>query len=152
MSQPPLATTHDQTPRSAYARIDGLVYFARMLDKIRLRAAGRLRADYHENLGSGFDARCCSFLGVAYPALCERVRATNGTDEEILDWCHSQGVKPGDEQVLVWNKFMTKRGWRDEDDGSTQELEEYKAGSGLAHRTDIATFFDYYEVDEGRAP
>ena len=45
---------------------------------------------------------------------------------------------------------MLKRGWRDEDDGSTLELEAYKAGSGLAHRTDLVTFFDYYEVDEGR--
>ena len=47
---------------------------------------------------------------------------------------------------------MLKRGWRDEDDGSTQELERYKASSGLAHRTDLVTFFDYYEVDEGRKP
>jgi len=52
--------------------------------------------------------------------------------------------------MLIWNKFMLKRGWRDEDDGSTQELERYKAASGLAHRQDILTFFDYYDVDEGR--
>ena len=31
-------------------------------------------------------------------------------------------------------------------------LEVDKAKRGLAHRTDIVTFFDYYEVDEGRAP
>jgi len=47
---------------------------------------------------------------------------------------------------------MLKRGWRDEDDGSTQELESYKAASGLADRADLVTFFDYYEVDEGRKP
>ena len=46
---------------------------------------------------------------------------------------------------------MVKRGWRDEGDGSTQELESYKARSGLAHRTDLVTYFDYYEVDEKRA-
>ena len=57
-----------------------------------------------------------------------------------------------DEHILVWNKFMVKRGWRDEDDGSTQELEAYKAAIGLAHRADLVTFFDYYEVDEGRRP
>ena len=51
-----------------------------------------------------------------------------------------------------WNKFMLKRGWRDEDDGSTQELLRYKASSGLSDRNDILTFFDYYEVDEGRKP
>ena len=63
-------------------------------------------------------------------------------------WEHS----PDAEQVLVWNKFMLKRGWRDEDDGSTQELAAYKAASGLAHRADLLTFFDYYDVDEGRRP
>lgn len=133
-------------PCSAYDRTGGLVYFARMLDKIRLHAAGQLRADFHANLGLGFDARCCRLLGIEYSKLCERVLA-GGSDGEILAWCP---VCPTDEQVLVWNKFMLKRGWRDEDDGSTQELESYKAASGLAHRADLVTFFDYYEVDEGR--
>ena len=138
-------------PRSAYDCTCGIVYFARMLDKIRLRAAGALLADYHANLGSGFDGRCCRFLGVNYAALRERV-LIGGTDDEILAWCFANGRGPTEEQILVWNKFMAKRGWRDEDDGSTQELERYKASSGLAHRTDLVTFFDYYEVDEGRKP
>ena len=137
--------------RSAYALTGGLVYFARMLDKIRLHAAGRLRADYQANLGGGFDARCCRLLGVSYPALCEHTLA-GGDDEELLRWCYEHGTRLGAEQILIWNKFMTKRGWRDEDDGSTRELEAYKTASGLAHRTDLLTFFDYYEVDEGRRP
>ncbi len=141
----------DHVPRSAYDRTSGLVYFARMLDKIRLHAAGQLRGDYHANLGDGFDARCCRLLGVTYPALRERTHA-GGTDDEVLAWCHAHGTRPTEEQLLVWNKFMEKRGWRDEDDGSTQELEAYKSASGLAHRTDLVTFFDYYEVDEGRRP
>ena len=141
----------ETTPRSAFDRTGGIVYFARMLDKIRLHAAGRLRADYHANLGGGFDGRCCRFLGVAYEALRERV-LSGGSDEEIFEWCCTSGTRPNAEQVLVWNKFMLKRGWRDEDDGTTKELENYKAGSGLAHRTDLVTFFDYYEVDEGRKP
>lgn len=138
-------------PRSAYDPTGGIVYFARMLDKIRLHAANRLREDFHANLGVGFDGRCSRFLGVSHEAIRERVLA-GGSDEEILAWCFAKGRQPNDEQVLVWNKFMLKRGWRDEDDGSTQELEAYKAASGLAHRADIVTFFDFYEVDEGRKP
>jgi gluconokinase len=141
----------NSVPRSAYDRTGGIVYFARMLHKIRVHAAGTLRTDYHANLGSGFDGRCCRFLGVDYAALRDRVRA-GGTDDEVLAWCFEQGGRRTDEQILIWNKFMLKRGWRDEDDGATQELERYKATSGLAHRTDILTFFDYYEVDEGRSP
>lgn len=141
----------DHVPCSAYECIGGIVYFARMLDKIRLHATGSLRPDFHANLGSGFDGRCCRFLGVEYSALRERVLA-GGIDSEILVWCFAEGTRPNEEQILVWNKFMLKRGWRDEDDGSTQELNRYKAASGLAHRADILTFFDYYEVDEGRKP
>jgi len=143
--------TKHKAPRSAYDLTGGLVYFSRMLDKIRLHAAGALRPDFHSNLGLGFDGRCCRFLGVEYAALCPRVLA-GGSDEEILAWCFIQGTQPNDEQILVWNKFMLKRGWRDEDDGSTQELESYKTSSNLAHRSDIVTFFDYYETDEGRQP
>ena len=148
------ATENLSVPRSAYDRVGGVVYFARMLHKIRLHAAGRLREDYLSNLGGAFDGRCCRFLGVTYDELRQRVLADGGTatDEEIFEWCGQRGTRPNEEQVLVWNKFMSKRGWRDEDDGTTQELEDYKAGSGLAHRAEILTFFDYYDVDEGRRP
>jgi len=136
-------------PRSAYDQVGGLVYFARMLDKIRKKAAGLLPPEYHPNLGKGFDGRTVRFLEVDYEELRERVRQ-GGTDEEILDWCYEKGRQPGDEKTLVWNGFMIKRGWRDEADGTTAELERYKAGSGLSHRKDLVTLFDYYEVDEGR--
>jgi gluconokinase len=56
----------DRVPRSAYDRTGGIVYFARMLDKIRLYAAGNLRADFHANLGTGSDGLCCRFLEVGY--------------------------------------------------------------------------------------
>ncbi len=146
-----MQTNPQNVPRSAYDRTGGIVYFARMLHKIRLYAAGNLRADFHANLGSGFDGRCCRFLGMEYAALRGRV-LKGGTDEEVLAWCFVNGNRPNEEQVMIWNKFMLKRGWRDEDDGSTQELERYKVSSGLGHRKDITTFFDYYEVDEGRKP
>ena len=145
------SSSNARCPRSAYDQVGGLVYFARMLDKIRLKATGKLSADYHENLGKGFDGRCIRFLGVNYAALCERV-SQGGSDEEILTWCFEKGRKPSEEELLVWNSFLRKRGWRDEAEGVSQELDNYKLKSGLAHRTDIQTFFDYYEVDEGRRP
>jgi len=141
-----------ELPCSAFNKVGGIVYFARMIDKICLHAAELLPREYHKNLGVGFDGRCCRFLGIGYADVRKRVLDGLIMDEEILEWCFFSGTKPTEEQILVWNKFMLKRGWRDEDDGSTQELEAYKAVSGLAHRTDLVTFFDYYEVDEGRKP
>jgi hypothetical protein len=133
-------------PRSAYDKVGGIVYFARMLDKIRLKATEKLPADYHKNLGVGFDGRCCRFLGVNYAAVQQRV-LQKSTDEEILQWCFDHGRKPNEEEILIWNAFMTKRGWRDD---NTQELSRYKAESGFADRSEIQTLFDYYEFDEGR--
>ena len=134
--------------RSPHQRTGGLVYFARMIDKIRRHAAGELPGEYHANLGGGFDGSCCRFLWVEYPALVERVKSGGGSDEEILAWAFQQGRKPDEQEVLVWNEFMRKRGWNDE---ATERLESRKAESGLSDRADIQTFFDYIDADEGRA-
>ena len=37
--------------RSPAEKVGGIVYFGRMLDKIRLHARGELAPDYHPNLG-----------------------------------------------------------------------------------------------------
>ena len=128
--------------RSSYERVGGLVFFGRMLDKIRLNAQGKLPPDY--NLGPGMDGRTARFLGVEYAKIAERT-LQGGTDEEILEWCFQHGQRPNDEQILVWNSFMSKRGWRDE---ASEGLEEEKRERGFAHRDDIQTFFDFHKADE----
>ena len=70
-----------------------------------------------------------------------------GSDPELLEWCYSNGRRLGDEEIFVWNQFMTRRGWNDD---ASEELEEYKAAAGLAGRSDVRTFFEFYEADEGR--
>ncbi len=135
---------------SAYAKVGGLVWVPRMLEKIRRHAAGGLPADYVPYLGKGFDKRCALFLGVDYGALTARV-LEGGTDEEILAWCFVTGRQPSENEILVWNEYMIKRGWRDTD-RAPNDLQEYKDKYGMGHRTDILTYFDFYEVDEGRRP
>jgi hypothetical protein len=51
-------------PLSAYQETLGMIYFSRMLDKIRMRTAGNLREDFRDNLGSGFDSRCANYFRV----------------------------------------------------------------------------------------
>ena len=69
--------------RSPYAKVGRLVYFGRMLDKIRLHAQGRLPADYIENLGDKtpgmFDTRCCAFLRVPYDDIRRRTLEARAT-------------------------------------------------------------------------
>ena len=132
---------------SSYAKVGRLVYFGRMLDKIRLQAADRLPADYHANLGIGFDARTCTFLGVAYADLKTRTLA-GGSDAEILAWAHTNGTPRSDDECNVWSRFMMKIGWRDD---RHAVLQERIASYGLSGKP-IETFFDLNEFDEGRDP
>jgi len=135
---------------SAYEKVGGIVWIPRMLDKIRLRAKGNLPADFHANVGKGFDGRCVRFLGVSHDAVVERV-LKGETDEQVLAWCMEHGSRPTADQILIWNEFMIKRGWRDTD-SPPGKLQEHKEKSGLGNRADILTFFDYYDVDEKRKP
>jgi gluconokinase len=134
--------------RSPRDKVCGLVFFGRMLDKIRLQAAGKLPEGYHvgdENPG-WFDARCVRFLGVRFADLSNYVLTHQCTDEEALSWCWAHGRKPTDEEVMIWNTFLTKRGWNDE---GSEGLQNRKIESGMTDRADIQTFFDYIEADEG---
>ena len=128
----------------------GIVVFARVLDKIRLNAEGKLPTGYHLGIVEGnrtFDDRLCKFLAVDFDALTART-LTGGTDDEILEWCFTQGRRPDTEQTEVWNTFLTKRGWRD---SGSAGLVKNKEEAGLSHRDDLTTYFDLMDVEEGRA-
>ena len=133
--------------RSPAEKVDGLVYFGRMLDKIRAHAKGELPADWSANLGKGFDGRCLRFLGLKYEDLVERVLSEDGTDEEILRWALAHGHNRSEDDMALWSEFMRKCGWNDE---ITPTLERRKRESGLEQRDDIQTMFQYIDVDEGR--
>ncbi len=133
--------------RSPAEKIGGLVYFGRMLDKIRAHAKGKLPAEYVEKLGSGFDGRCVRFLGIGYEDLVARLKE-GGTDEEIFQWAFERGRKLSEEDIENWNEFMRKCGWKDV---VSPILDRRKKESGLQNRDDIETMFQYIDVDEGRA-
>jgi len=132
--------------RSSPEKVAGIVYFGRMIDKIRLQATGRLPSGY--NLGdsdwSWFDARCTRFLVIDYAALVDRV-LRDGTDQEILNWCFETDRRPSEEEIEIWNGFMLTRGWRDD---SSEELAAHKRARGFAQRDDIQTWFDFHRADE----
>ncbi|HZZ58269.1 MAG TPA: DUF5069 domain-containing protein [Opitutaceae bacterium] len=138
--------------RSPYDKVGRLVYFGRMLDKIRLHAAGQLPADYLSNLGDAkrgmFDTRCCHFLRVAYADIRERTLAPGATDESVLAWAEAAGGRRSDEECEVWNGFLMKRGWHDPAE-NVAFLRRRVKESGLENRG-IETYFDYIDHDEGR--
>ena len=137
--------------RSCYGKVGRFVYFGRMLDKIRLHAAGQLPAEYQANLGDAqffvLDGRCCRFLGVRYADLRKRT-LVGGTDEEVLAWVQANGTSRTDEECHVWNRFIVKLGWRDE---RSAVLPQRIRDAGLEGKP-IETIIDHIEYDEGRDP
>jgi hypothetical protein len=139
----------EQFPCSPYQALKGLVYFPRMLDKIRLQAAGHLPKAYEEFLGINFDGRCLNLLGVKYDDVKKRV-AAGDSDEAVLDWCLQNGRKPTAEDIETWSGFMTKRGWRDE---ASERIAFRLTEAGMENRDkEVATMFDFIEIDERRTP
>src|SRR5262245_61576947 len=135
--------------RSPFQQVKSIVYFGRMLDKIRLAAAGKLPEGWQAMRGAAtkgtFDWRCCQFLHLDYAAL-EAETLKGGGDEALLEWAFAHGRRPDEQEIEVWNGFMTKRGWRD---AGTQRLNERLAEIGLPPAT-VETMFEFIDLDEGR--
>jgi len=128
-------------PKSAYIKTRDIVFFARMLDKMRMDLAGELAEEYQEKMRTPrcYNSRCLGFLGVEYDDVFALVQQGKG-DEEIIDWCFANGRQPNEEEIEVWNQFMEKKGWRDEE---SEQLEDYKAdwrtGTTLSLSSTITT-------------
>ncbi len=141
-----------QFPVSDHVKTRGVVYFARLVDKIRLHAAGKLPADYVTHLGfadsTSFDARFSRFWELDYEAIKART-LKGGTAEEIFDDLFAGRQPLNVEQVFVWNLFLLKRGWRD---SGTAGVVAEKAAAGIPDRADVQTYVDMHDIDEGRQP
>ena len=137
---------HETFPCSPKEETNGLPYFARMCEKIRLHAAGKLHPDLRENLGRAMDAWTCEFLSIDYEALKQAV-LTGKTNQQALEWAQQAGTQRTETERNWWCSYMRNVGFRDDlSDRLKQRIEE----SGLSHREDILTMFDYIDADEGR--
>lgn len=133
-------------PRSGHEMMSGWVYLPRFIDKIRLHLAGKLHADYQENLTKGFDGAWLKAAGVQADTFIQVVKDSI-TDGQVADWV-AKNVKKTDAEKKAFNDFVLNRGR--EDDAVKARLKMRKEESGLAHRDDLQTFIDYIDADEKR--
>jgi uncharacterized protein DUF5069 len=135
-------------PKSPKEMTGGMMFFPRMLDKIRLHERGELSEEYHANLGRPrtADGACTNFLRINYGVLRQRV-LKGGTDEEILEWCYTNGRRLNEGDLVVWNGFASKLGWND---FASSILDEQKQKCGISERADINTIPDFIDFDEKR--
>jgi hypothetical protein len=133
-------------PRSPREMMAGWVHLPRFIDKIRLKRAGKLGADYQENFTKGFDGLWLKAAGVNAD---EFIRIVEGslTDGEVCDWV-ARDVRKTTAEKETFNTFVVNRG--SDEPGAKARLEKRKGELGLAHRADVLTFVDMIDADEKR--
>lgn len=134
-------------PRSPRETMDGWSYLPRYIDKIRLHLAGKLHADYQENLGKGFDGFWLKAAGLTHEQFVEVVK-NSITDGEVCDWVRRNVKKSPADKAAHWQEVLSRPPANDE--AAVARLKMRKEQSGLAHRNDIKTFVDYIDADEKR--
>lgn len=145
----------ENTLRSPRETLGGFVILPRLIDKVRLKAAGRLPEDYYDNLlrpidpESGFyplDGRFLDFTGLD-PVALQRAILDHPTDEAVLLWVERHGCSRTLEERRYWARSIESS----LPDSRRTEIRKMNYPS-LAHRSDIGTLspFDLIDIDEGR--
>lgn len=133
--------------RSSRETMLGWVHLPRYIDKIRLRLRSELAEDYLPNLGKGFDAMWLEAAGLTHEEMVKQVEQSV-TDGQVAEWLRKR-VSVSAEVVAAFNtRVLTAP--NPGNAAAVARLEERKAKDGLAHRTDVRTFVDYADADEGR--
>lgn len=126
----------------------GWMHLPRYIDKIRLHLAGKLAPDYQGNLGKGFDERWLKAAGLVHEQFVNVVR-NSITDGQVADWVLKNVPRTEAEKAAHRAGMLN---YPAADDQPMQDrLALRKEQSGLANRTDIKTFVDYIDADEGRS-
>src|SRR6266545_5200870 len=98
-------------PRSPTALLGGIAHLARLIDKIRLRNAGRIQ-DYNY-ITVGFDKYLIDFLKIDPKTFEQRV-LEGGTDEDLLAWVLAHSRKPSQDEITQWSQGLIVSGPKDE--------------------------------------
>jgi hypothetical protein len=134
-------------PRSPRETMDGWSYLPRYIDKIRLHLAGKLHADYQENLGKGFDGMWLKYAGVTHEQMIDVVKKSI-TDGEVCDWVRNH-VKKSPAEKAAHAKDLSSRPLAS-DAQAVARLKMRKEQCGAGNRDDIKCFVDVIDADEKR--
>jgi hypothetical protein len=122
----------------------GLLHLPRFIAKIRKHLADELPKSYQRNFTRGFDGFLCLHLGID-PKDVIAIVQENEDDAEVDR--RLEELYPDDLKVNVWNRKVGQMGMSEM---GRAKLEEVKATMGLSDRSDLLSFADMIEVDEGR--
>ena len=143
--------TTAQYPRSPKEQVGGLCHLGRLIDKVRLRHAGKIQ-DYNY-LTVGFDKYLLDKLEIEGADFEKRV-LQGGMDAEIADWVKSNGKNLSEEEKAEWNNMVLTFGPKNEQ--AQKAFDSYKAeiakkpGMSAEKVSKLTTWFQLIEHDEDR--
>ncbi|HEV8243309.1 MAG TPA: DUF5069 domain-containing protein [Nitrospirales bacterium] len=129
-------------PRSSLELLNGYAHLARMIDKARAREAG-MNGEYI--YPCPLDKALLLFLEVSEQDFA--YAAKSRTDDLILEWLGVHGRPRSKKQVEIWNKQLLERG--PDDDAKWAYFNKTRDAIDPT-RTDIVTWVDLLELEEGR--
>jgi hypothetical protein len=116
----------------------------RFLAKARKHLGGELPKSYQRNFCKGFDRFLCLHLGVEPDTVVQCVRES--VSPQDLD-ARLLAIFPADLRVAIWNRELVQKGMSEM---GREALAEAKRKMGAEKRTDIISFADMIDFDEGR--
>jgi hypothetical protein len=132
-------------PRSPYERLGGYVHLPRLIDKAKLHRKGLLNGYNYKTVG--FDKHLLAFLKLNGDDFEE---AANRLDDDaaILQWVEQNATRHSPDEIEEWNQHMISR----HPDTAVKKARfvHFLKEAGGEGRTDIRTYFDLIEFDEGR--
>jgi Domain of unknown function (DUF5069) len=134
-------------PRSGRDLLGGVVYLARAIDKMRADLAGTV-GEYVAACPQS--RKVYDLYGVSPEQFREAVQR-NPTDEGVLRWLQEHGPRqPGPQDVDRFNETMLADG---ADPGNPETMAYFRKtleAAGQGQRTDVHTYVDLQDVEEGR--
>jgi len=134
-----------QLPRSPYDQLGGYVHLPRLIDKAKLHRKGLLNGYNYKTVG--FDKHLLAFLKLNPDAFEEAANRLEN-DTAILEWIEENGIEHSPDAIEEWNQAMISR----HPDTAVKKARflHFLKEAGGEDRSDIQTYFDLIEFDEGR--
>jgi hypothetical protein len=146
------ATTYDYTrpgtfPRSGRETLGGVVYLARAIDKVRADLAGTVG----EYIAACPQSRQVYDLFGVTPEQFREAVSHNPKDESVLLWLQEHGQRqPSKADIERFDAAMLAEGPSLGNARAMGYLRHTLEEAGQSHRTDVRTYVDMQDLEEGR--
>jgi hypothetical protein len=129
-------------PRSPKQLLGGFAHLGRMIDKARANAAGTLGEYIYP---CPLDQALLEFLGLDADAVLDV--AKQNADDEALRWVQDHAAPHSAKDIAAWNQTFFAR--KPTDEKNLQYFLETR-NRIAPHRTDVTTWVDLLDLEEGR--